>query len=76
VVYADEALQRSLNAYGQDAEAGRPAEFRTSWASGICITSDTAGTSRVEHDPRGCGVRLDELTNAFAAFPREVSGDL
>ncbi|HSQ77152.1 MAG TPA: penicillin-binding protein 1C [Bacteroidota bacterium] len=72
MVYADEALQRSLNVpmVRMLKQAGLP-DFlqlldRQGFAS-LQTQRDRLGLSMILG---GCGVRLDELANAFAAFPR------
>ncbi len=72
VVYADEALQRSLNVpmVRMLKQAGLP-EFqkfldRHGFVS-LRGQRDRVGLSMILG---GCGVRLDELTNAYATFPR------
>jgi len=72
VVYADEALQRSLN-------VPMVRMLKQAGLAGFLQFMDRQGfVSLQAQQPRlglsmilgGCGVQLDELTNAFAAFPR------
>jgi penicillin-binding protein 1C len=72
LVYADEALQRSLNVpmVRMLKQAGLPDFLDFLDQHGFGSLRPQHGRLGLSMILGGCGVRLDELTNAFAAFPR------